>query len=67
MLSLSTLLADISSLVEIEAAFQAYDVVRWSRAHRVVESSTGTARIIRGQDVEAGVDPERMWDALTDT
>ncbi|KAI1458553.1 salicylate hydroxylase [Annulohypoxylon moriforme] len=68
---LGTLLGEVTTAEQIDAAFQAYDAVRRPRAQRIVDSSRETGLIMTGQDAEAGLDPEKLrpllksrWDLI---
>ena len=62
---LSALLSRLISPDKIELAFKAYDVTRRPRAQHVIDSSRATGTILCGQSPEAGLNPERLIEALT--
>lgn len=61
---LGALLSKVTSPEQIAAAFKAYDEVRRPRSQRIVESSSGTGRIMTGLEKEIGTDPEKIGAAL---
>lgn len=61
---LSTLLGDVTTTAQIDAAFRAYDAVRRPRAQRIIDSSRETGLIMTGQDADAGLDPEKLRPVL---
>ncbi|KAK7752153.1 hypothetical protein SLS62_005897 [Diatrype stigma] len=61
---LSHLLANVSNIGELDAAFKAYDAVRRPRGQRVVDSSRGTGKILCGQDPSIGLDPVKLRESL---
>ncbi|KAI1417355.1 FAD/NAD(P)-binding domain-containing protein [Hypoxylon sp. FL1857] len=61
---LGTLLANISSADEIDAAFKAYDAVRRPRGQRVIDSSRGTGEIFTGQNKEVAMTVDGLRNAL---
>lgn len=61
---LKCLLAHVTSPDQIEAAFAAYSSVRMPRCQRIIDSSRGTGDILCGQDIDAGLGPTRLRDAL---
>lgn len=62
---LSTLLAQVRSAIEVEAAFRAFSDVRQPRCQKVIDSSRETGTIFCGKDPVAGLDPKRLNEALT--
>ncbi|KAI0411382.1 hypothetical protein F5X98DRAFT_380802 [Xylaria grammica] len=61
---LSALLAHVRSASEIEAAFQAFSDVRQPRCQKVIDSSRETGNTVCGRHPAAGLDPERLNEAL---
>ncbi|KAI0555864.1 salicylate hydroxylase [Xylaria curta] len=61
---LAALLAHVHSANEIEAAFQAFSDVRQPRCQKVIDSSRETGIIFCGRHPAAGLDPERLNEAL---
>ncbi|KAK6829490.1 hypothetical protein PG987_010074 [Apiospora arundinis] len=57
---LGRLIADISSVGEINAAFRAFDAIRRPRCQRVIDAGRETGRLFCGQHETAGLDPERL-------
>lgn len=61
---LGTLLRQVDSPSQIEAAFEAYSIVRGPRCQRIIDSSRGTGGMLCGQNVETGLDPGKLKAAL---
>ncbi|KAI0505854.1 salicylate hydroxylase [Xylaria bambusicola] len=62
---LAALLAHVRSANEVEAAFRAFSDVRLPRCQKVIDSSRETGTIFCGRYPAAGLDPERLNEALT--
>ena len=62
-LVLSTLLAQIRDVSELDNAFQAYDTVRRPRGQAIIASSKITGQILCGRS-KAGLDPAKLRGAL---
>ncbi|KAI0837899.1 FAD/NAD(P)-binding domain-containing protein [Hypoxylon sp. FL0890] len=63
---IGTLLANISTADEIDAAFKAYDAVRRPRCQRVIDSSRGTGEIFTGQNKEVAMTVDGLRNALSE-
>ncbi|KAK6860431.1 FAD/NAD(P)-binding domain-containing protein [Apiospora arundinis] len=61
---LGHLIGNISSISEINAAFRAFDAVRRPRCQRVINAGRETGRLFCGQHEIAGLDPEKLNEAL---
>jgi salicylate hydroxylase len=61
---LETLLGEVKDILQLTAAFRAYDQVRRPRAQRIVKSSKETGIIMCGRGVDTGLDVDRFRDAL---
>nr|QJQ82466.1 PesA [Pestalotiopsis humus] len=61
---LGTLLKQVDSPSQIEAAFEAYSIVRRPRCQKIIDSSRGTGGMLCGQNVETGLDPDKLKAAL---
>ncbi|KAK8124243.1 uncharacterized protein PG998_000002 [Apiospora kogelbergensis] len=61
---LGHLAGSISSTVEINAAFRAFDAVRRPRCQEVIDAGRETGRLFCGQDEYAGLNPEKLNKAL---
>ncbi|KAK7999663.1 FAD/NAD(P)-binding domain-containing protein [Apiospora arundinis] len=61
---LGHLIGNISSIGEINAAFGAFDAIRRPRCQRVIDAGRETGRLFCGQHETAGLDPERLNEAL---
>jgi salicylate hydroxylase len=57
---LGHLLSHITSKDQVNAAFEAYDIVRRPRCQQVIDSSRGTGLIFCGQNSEIGLDPAKL-------
>jgi salicylate hydroxylase len=63
-LILGSLLRNISSVEEINAAFISFDAVRRPRCQAVVDSSREAGRVFCGQNPDVGTSAERMGNSL---
>ncbi|KAI2622414.1 salicylate hydroxylase [Hypoxylon sp. NC1633] len=61
---LQALLSHSTSSKDIKLALNAFDVLRRPRCQRIIDSSRGTGVILCGRDVNAGLDPEKLLEAL---
>lgn len=61
---LDTLFKEIKEASQILTALKAFDEIRQSRSQRIVASSVETGRIMCGRELEIGLDPQKMREAM---